>query len=200
MKCALHVHFQNKRASFCLNVVHLCSKEKTRHPYEVIKMPQRKRQEFCFQNKAVFVINRAKTSWFIKHCNSVWGMNTQWSYQPSGRLKGDGNRSTEWAQLHGHSSLNSERLRDHTFGSLFPSVMPTIAFCFLPFPETSLDLYFQGPRPCLAFNKCSATTITQKWLFIQMGVNMGAITLEISVSHSHGCKEAYAARQTALLR
>lgn len=74
-------------------------------------------------------------------------------------------------------------------GFLFPSTTPNFALGFLTFPETSLDFVFsRAPRSCLGFHKCSVTTITQKWLCIQMEINVDEITFCISVSHSLDCE------------
>lgn len=107
MKCALHIHFQNKRASFCLTMVHLCSKLKTWHPYEVIKNAPKEKTHFCFQNKSSICNKQSQDKLNYKTLNSVWGMHTELSYQSSWEMGTDS--STEQAQLYRHSSLDSER-------------------------------------------------------------------------------------------
>ena len=45
--------FPGQRISYYLSMVHLCSKEKQWHPYDVIKYTPKEKTGFCFQNEVV---------------------------------------------------------------------------------------------------------------------------------------------------
>ena len=182
--------FPGQRTSYYLSMVHLCSKEKQWHPYDVIKYTPKEKTGFCFQNEVV--LHWTESS-LITEQHALSPRHAHWIIFPVPKVP---HEREEWRRHCGAGSgcgqtamLILQGTWRPCLGFLFPSTMPNFALGFLTFPETSLDFVFsRAPRSCLGFHKCSVTTITQKWLCIQMEINVDEITFCISVSHSLDCE------------
>lgn len=168
---------------------HGAAKKKQWHPYDIKNIPEEK-TAFCFQNEVVSAINRAKPN-YRTSCSDP--RHAHWIILPVFKMPHEREEWKTQCRTGADCGQTAMLILKGTWGPhldfLFPSTMPTIALGFLTFPETSLDFVFsRAPRPCLAFNKCLVTTITQKWLFIQIEFSMDEITFWISVSHSYDCE------------
>lgn len=94
--------FSGQRISYCLSTVHLYSKEKHGHPYDIMKNAPTEKTGFCFQNEVVSAINRTEPNYGTS-CSVPQNTRIELSYWSSKcPMRGNG---TEQAQECGHMAV-----------------------------------------------------------------------------------------------